>query len=884
MSIRKAMVFLSIAALAASLQAFSQSTIPIQGATVVAVGDRGYGEATTDAEGYFRIEEGIVPGTYTIRVSARGYISKVIEGVEVSAGEEDLGDIELEPSAAVVGVVRTPEGRPAAGVPVVLLNERQQPVTLTVTEDDGSFTLDTDIRTGTYRVRAYAFSFEGFTYQTVSVGPAQVRVPVPGRGKVYLEGYASGEVGVSVKQGEVARVEVTLTRSAIISGSVTDEEGNPVEGVLVIAFSPAPGLFEGFYAVTGANGRYRIANNLASGTYNVTPLFPRGYIWSFRDAKQVEVKAGEEVTVDFKLRKSGIISGTVEYSDGTPAANATVIAVSRDGRYFGYAISGIDGSFRIDSGLDTGTYQVMAFAGKAVFSVPVEVDVTAGKETSGVRLVLRGKGKALALLEGKVTDEDGNPIEGAEVSSEYGHAQTDEEGGYRLYVWLPQGTEKATITVTAWARGYEELEKQVEVEAGRSKALDFQLKKIREAVIRGRVVGTAAPPTPGRVEVTISITASRTEITVGESVTISGTTDPPVTGRVDVLVAVGGKWVKIDSVDVSEGKFTYEFVPRRPGPHRVKVAWPGDEEHRPAESAPVLIVVSKVVPSIEVTVSPTSAKVGEAITISGEITPFRGETDVEIVVQSPSETRSFTVRSSDGTFTYSLEVDATGTWRIRARVPESAIYEAAESDEVTVAVEEERKCIIATVTFGSEIAPEVDFLRDFRDNFIRRTYLGERFYAAFDAFYYSWSTPVARCIASHPILKAPVKALIYPLIGVLKVASVVSMPLFQWSPELASLLAGLAASSLLGATYLAPLITLAAYAGYRRGRRPELLHRIPRVLWTSAGAAAALAVISQAAVLDYVATASTSAYVLLTMAAAATTLSKILVGKLSRRD
>jgi len=87
----------------------------------------------------------------------------------------------------------------------------------------------------------------------------------------------------------------------------------------------------------------------------------------------------------------------------------------------------------------------------------------------------------------------------------------------------------------------------------------------------------------------------------------------------------------------------------------------------------------------------------------------------------------------------------------------SEIYTSAGSNEVKITVEE-KKCIIATVTFGSELSPEVNFLRSFRDNLILKTHSGRQFYIA-DEFYYSWSTPVANLIASNQVLKTLVKLL-----------------------------------------------------------------------------------------------------------------------------
>ena len=128
----------------------------------------------------------------------------------------------------------------------------------------------------------------------------------------------------------------------------------------------------------------------------------------------------------------------------------------------------------------------------------------------------------------------------------------------------------------------------------------------------------------------------------------------------------------------------------------------------------------------------------------------------------------------------------------------------------------EKKCIIATVTYGSEVSREVNFLRGFRDNIVLSTLAGRMFYVFFDSFYYSWSPGVAQFILVHPVLKAPLRALLYPLIGSLVAASYVSSPLMGVSPEAGVYVAGAVASLLLGLAYLAPLIYLAERLFRRR--------------------------------------------------------------------
>ena len=127
------------------------------------------------------------------------------------------------------------------------------------------------------------------------------------------------------------------------------------------------------------------------------------------------------------------------------------------------------------------------------------------------------------------------------------------------------------------------------------------------------------------------------------------------------------------------------------------------------------------------------------------------------------------------------------------------------------------RCLIATAAFGSELSPEVQFLRSFRDNSILKTYAGSNFMVAFNAWYYSFSPNVAQFIAEHSMARTGMKLLLYPLIGILS-AGAVTFNLFSANPEVAALTTGLLVSSLIGATYVGLPLTI-MLAGTTRGRR-----------------------------------------------------------------
>ena len=73
-------------------------------------------------------------------------------------------------------------------------------------------------------------------------------------------------------------------------------------------------------------------------------------------------------------------------------------------------------------------------------------------------------------------------------------------------------------------------------------------------------------------------------------------------------------------------------------------------------------------------------------------------------------------------------------------------------------------CLIATATFGSEMAPQVQFLRELRDNTVLQTESGTSFMAGFNQFYYSFSPAVADYERENPVFKEAVKLTLTPLL------------------------------------------------------------------------------------------------------------------------
>ena len=80
-------------------------------------------------------------------------------------------------------------------------------------------------------------------------------------------------------------------------------------------------------------------------------------------------------------------------------------------------------------------------------------------------------------------------------------------------------------------------------------------------------------------------------------------------------------------------------------------------------------------------------------------------------------------------------------------------------------------CLIATAAYGSELAPQVQILREIRDNQLMGTSSGTSFMTGFNHLYYSFSPHIADMQRENPIFKEAVKVAITPLLSSLSIMS-----------------------------------------------------------------------------------------------------------------
>jgi titin len=85
------------------------------------------------------------------------------------------------------------------------------------------------------------------------------------------------------------------------------------------------------------------------------------------------------------------------------------------------------------------------------------------------------------------------------------------------------------------------------------------------------------------------------------------------------------------------------------------------------------------------------------------------------------------------------------------------------------------QCAIATAAFGTELAPQVQQLREIRDNVLFSTGSGTTFMAGFNEFYYSFSPGVADLERQSPIIRDTIRIVLTPMLSTLSILQLVDI-------------------------------------------------------------------------------------------------------------
>ena len=112
---------------------------------------------------------------------------------------------------------------------------------------------------------------------------------------------------------------------------------------------------------------------------------------------------------------------------------------------------------------------------------------------------------------------------------------------------------------------------------------------------------------------------------------------------------------------------------------------------------------------------------------------------------------------------------------VQEAAAEEVMEETMEEEVMEETMEEGGGCLIATATFGSEMAPQVQQLRELRDNTILSTESGTAFMSGFNQLYYSFSPMVADLERESPIFKEVMKITLTPMLSSLSLLNYVDI-------------------------------------------------------------------------------------------------------------
>ena len=154
------------------------------------------------------------------------------------------------------------------------------------------------------------------------------------------------------------------------------------------------------------------------------------------------------------------------------------------------------------------------------------------------------------------------------------------------------------------------------------------------------------------------------------------------------------------------------------------------------------------------------------ILLSGDFTFYLNDVQYSPKIKS-NDKISFITLNFTGVGNNKIDIIATETFAEAKEKPEILVTEESSS--------EGGGCLIATTTYGTEMAPQVQKLREIRDQKLMKTESGQSFLNYFNKFYYLISPIIADYERENPVFKGIVKIGITPMISSLSILNYVNM-------------------------------------------------------------------------------------------------------------
>jgi hypothetical protein len=413
-----------------------------------------YHGVNTDNEGYYTVY-GLPAGDYTIEFNPNNAVGNYVrewynnknsldsaDPVTVAVGQTTTGiDAQLADAGSISGRVTDSSANSIANVNVKVYDLNNNHINSCNTDSNGDYTIGC-LPPGDFKVY----------YDTWGAGNY-----IP---EWYNDKGAFDEADVvAVTAGQTTvNIDAQLAEGGAISGQVTNESAEGIEGIYFRVFDLAGNFING--VLTDSDGNYNV-NGLAAGSYKVdfyTAITSESYVreWyndkdSFNSADPVDVTVGATTTIDAVLELGGIVTGRVSNDSDSGIQNVRVDVKDMNNIRKAWAFTDENGDYTV-KGFPGGSYKVYFNAttssenyipewynNKDSFANGDTISVTAGQTVTGIDAVLVPG----CSISGTVTDTSANPIQLVEVyacdmaGNYIFGGYTDSSGNYEVNGLLP---------------------------------------------------------------------------------------------------------------------------------------------------------------------------------------------------------------------------------------------------------------------------------------------------------------------------------------------------------------------------------------------------------------------------------------------------------------
>lgn len=400
------------------------------------------------------------------------------------------------PTGTLTGTVTDQTGDPVSGATVTLAG------TETTTSSDGT----------------YKFS-------DAAIGSYDLVVSAPGA--------ETETVPVTLETESLTTQDVELTVTGSVAGTITNQDGNPIEGATVSIDSQT--------AQTDATGQYSIGG-IGVGTQTLTVTTPDGA----ERTTEVDIVGGEQADGSLTFEQVGGVTGVVTTTGGEPVPDVPISVTGTDVE----TTTANDGSFTID-GLPVGT-QTLVVDPPEIDAQEVSVDIVSGEQQQrDITLDLAG------TVTGTVITAVGSPFEDATVElvdenrQTIGETTTGSDGVYEFtgvqageYGLIADGgdsgSQRATVTVEPGATTEQTLElsqAELDVTVG-----DVQTSEGTPTEVTATLKNIGAARASETVSLSIGdlvSTNQQVEIDPGESQQLTLEVTPSASGEFPIVATVG---------------------------------------------------------------------------------------------------------------------------------------------------------------------------------------------------------------------------------------------------------------------------------------------------------------------------------------------------------